>query len=214
MKSFKGYFKNICLVSFLPLLIFDKTLALIHDDVVMKENIRKVYQNEQQYLKARVSNDLHLLYSFQHPEYKNIISLEKFLTTGGYPKLDYFSVTEQNQKPQVYIQFRQFHFILHDIKIEKSFIDKDGRYAKFHIIHIMDIFLPIARGIPIRREMKSIDYWEKLDGNWFILNKVRLDPFAHISGAITKNPTAFPEEDADYIEILAGEIDNEKKDGE
>ncbi|MBI3584938.1 MAG: hypothetical protein HY096_13460 [Nitrospinae bacterium] len=126
-----------------------------------------IYQKELQYIKARVSNELDKLYSFQHPEYKTIISMDKFTSSGGSIQLDYSSITEQNPNPLVYIPPRQFHFILHDIKIEKAFIDKDGRYAKFHTIHIMSIFLPIAKGVPVKREMKSIDYWEKVNGEWF-----------------------------------------------
>ena len=106
----------------------------------------------------------------------------------------------QNPNPQVYIPPRQFNFILHDIKIEKFFIDKLGRYARFHTTQIMDIFLPMGRGIPVRREMKSIDYWEKINGEWFILNRVRHDTFTHISGAVTATPINLPEENAEYTE--------------
>lgn len=167
-----------------------------------------IYQKELQYIKARVSNELDKLYSFQHPEYKSIISMDKFSSARGYIQIDYSSVTEQNPNPRVYTPLRQFHSILHDIKVEKAFIDRDGKYVKFHTIHIMSIFFPFARGTPVRREFKSVDYWERVNGEWVILNKVRPDPFTHISGAATKNPINLPEEKAEYIEIPIKEIES------
>lgn len=174
-----------------------------------------IYKKELQYIKAKVDNDFNTSYSLQHPEYKAIISMDKFTSSGGTIQLDYSSITEQNPNPQVYIPPRQFHFILHDIKVEKAFIDKDGRYAKFHTIHVMSIFLPIARGVPVRREMKSIDYWEKINGEWFFLNKVRPEIFTHISGNTTKY-LSLPEVKAEYVEIPIKEIESaiEEKKGQ
>ncbi|OGI08783.1 MAG: hypothetical protein A3F80_08875 [Candidatus Melainabacteria bacterium RIFCSPLOWO2_12_FULL_35_11] len=172
------------------------------------KTLSAIYNKELQYLKAKVDNDFNSVYSFQHPEYKAIVTIDKFKASAGGLQLDYSSITEKNPNPQVYTPSSQFHSILHDIKVEKAFIDKDGRYAKFHTVHVMSIFLPIARGVPVRREMKSIDYWERVNGEWVILNKVRPAPFAHISGAATKNPINLPEEKAEYIEIPLKEIES------
>lgn len=190
------------------------TCSSIPKQKVWKIDVKGVYTKEMQYIKARVSNELDKLYSFQHPEYKSIISMDKFSSARGYIQLDYSSLTEKNPNPQIYTPPRQFHFILHDIKVEKAFIDKDGKYAKFHTIYVMSIFLPIARGVPVRREMKSIDYWEKINGEWFFLNKVRPEIFTHISGNTTKY-LSLPEVKAEYIEIPIKEIESvfeEKKD--
>jgi hypothetical protein len=163
-----------------------------------------------QYIKAKVSNDFNILYSFQHPEYKAIIGMDKFTSSGGSIQLDYSSITEKNPNPQISIPPRQFHFILHDIKVEKSFIDKDGRYARFNTIHIMSIFLPMAKGVPVRREMMSADYWEKINGEWYFLNKVRPEIITHISGSTTKY-LSLPEVKAEYIEIPLKEYENDPK---
>jgi len=184
------------------------TCSSIPKQKMWKIDIKEVYQKELQYIKARVSNDFNTMYSFQHPEYKDIVTMDKFISSSGYIQLDYSSVTEQNPKPQVYTPLRQFHTILHDIKIEKVFIDKDERYAKFHTIHIMSIFFPFARGTPVRREFESAAYWEKVNREWVILNKVRPAPLSHISGAATKNPINLPEEKAEYIEIPIKEIES------
>jgi len=192
----------------LCILIFScKTPSPISKEDVMTKTAKEIYRKEVQCLKARVSNELDKLYSFQHPEYKTIIDIDRFKSSGGILQLDYSSITEKNPNPQVYIPPRQFHFILHDIKVEKAFIDKDGRYAKFHTVHVMSIFIPIARGAPVRREMKSIDYWEKINGEWFFLNKVRPEIFTHISGNTTKY-LSLPEVKAEYVEISIKEIES------
>ncbi len=183
------------------------TCSSIPKQKMWKIDIKEVYSKELQYIKSRVSSDINTLYFFQHPEYKTIIDVDKFKASGGSLQLDYSSITEKNPDPQVYIPPRQFHFVLHDIKIEKAFIDKDGRYAKFHTVHVMSIFLPIARGVPVRREMKSVDYWERINGEWYFLNKVRPEIFTHISGSTTKY-LSLPEVKADYIEIPIKEVES------
>ncbi|MBI5749431.1 MAG: hypothetical protein HZA00_09935 [Nitrospinae bacterium] len=152
-----------------------------------------------QYLKARVSNDLNTLYFFQHPEYKVIIDIDKFKSSGGEIQLDYSSITEQNPVPHVYIIPHQFPASVKDFRIEKCFIGKEGRYAKFNAIIVMNLFLPFVRG-PVEREARNIEYWEKVNGEWFVLNKVRPNP-SHISGAVTATPINLPEEKAEYIEV-------------
>jgi len=194
-------------ILFLCIFLSCKTILASELQTPNSELLKEVYQKELQYIKSRVSNELDTLYSFQHPEYKTIISMDKFISSGGSIQLDYSSVTEQNPAPQVSILPRQFHFILHDIKIEKAFIDRDGRYAKFHTVHVMSIFLPIARGVPVRREMKSVDYWERINGEWYFLNKVRPEIFTHISGSTTKY-LSLPEVKADYIEIPIKEVES------
>ena len=208
-KKFLYLVSYILLLAFCLLPLFSCKTPLKSQISNLKSQIlRGVYQKELQYIKARVSNELDKLYSFQHHEYKSIISMDKFSSARGYIQLDYSSVTERNPNPRVYTPLRQFHSILHDIKIEKAFIDRDGKYVKFHTIHIMSIFFPFARGTPVRREFKSVDYWEGVNGEWVILNKVRPDPFTHISGAATKNPINLPEEKEEYIEIPIKEIES------
>lgn len=199
-------------ITFLLLFSFFSCETLLKYEIQNpKSEIKEVYHKEVQYLKARISNDLNTLYFFQHPEYKAVISLDKFVSANGYLRLNYASVTEQNPLPQIDVPLRQFPAIVKDFRIEEYFMDKNGKYAKFHIVLMVDIFLPITKGVPLENKVKDIIYWEKFNGEWVILNKVRSAPFAHISGAATKNPINLPEVKAEYIEIPIKEVEKPVK---
>ncbi|MBI3599349.1 MAG: hypothetical protein HY097_01750 [Nitrospinae bacterium] len=189
-----------CLLLIAYCLLFT-TCSSIPQQKVGKKDIEDVYHKEVQYLKARISNDLNTMYSLQHPEYKTVISLDKFVSESGYIQLNYSAITEKNPLPQIEIPIRQFPAVAKDFRIAKCFVDKKGKYAKFHIVLIMDIYLPITKGKPIESEVKDVIYWEKVNGEWFILNKARPNPLFHISGAVTTTPINLPEEKAEYIEV-------------
>jgi hypothetical protein len=201
---------------FLFIAVFFSCKTVINSELQTPNSklINEVYQKEAQYLKARVSNDFNTLYSFQHPEYRAIIDIEKFKSNRGNAQLDYSSVAEKNPLPRIFTPVSQFPVIFKDFRIEKFFIDKNGRYAKIQTIFIIDIIFPIAYSKPVEREVKNIDYWENLDGEWFILNKVYISPSSHISGAVTTAPINFPEEKAEYIEIPINEIESDKESGQ
>jgi hypothetical protein len=150
---------------------------------------------EDAYFNKRLKNDLKGAYEFQHPVYKEKISLEEFLyfegrlvtnyrngtaahiSGGMIPSLDF--IKKHSTKKDVLGFPRPYHFkwypnphvIVQRYTLEQISISEDGKYAMVEVmLKGRERLNPaLVRGdIAFDMARRHVDYWEKVDGKWAI----------------------------------------------
>jgi hypothetical protein len=156
-----------------------KTLAKLEDD----------------FFKKRLSSDLKGAYNYQHPAYKEKISIEEFLYFEGRVASDYRNGAQahisgsmipplkhikNNPGKRDVLGFpRPYHYKWYTnpfVKVQRYTLDRisiseDGRYAMVEImLKGRERLNPaLVRGdIAFDMARPHIDYWEKVDGKWVI----------------------------------------------
>lgn len=182
-------------------------------DVLLKE-AKLLNHAGSQYLDARLQNQWKAIYEFQHPEFQKTISFEEFQYFNGSVVINYREdknfhisgaptpppVEEIKKNPfrtnpftdlPVSPTYRLIPNILTDItshKLEGVFIDDSGTIGKVAIsLKVETSMPPIFRApdLKMKEDIMYIDYWEKVNGKWF-LAIMKWFPEFHISGVVPK----------------------------
>ncbi len=227
MCSIKKITSYLLSVMILLATISGKSWGQASDEVLKEAKILAKIENV--YFKKRLNNDLEGVYQYQHPVYKEKISLEEFqyfegrvvsdyregmeahISGGMLPPIDFIKKNPTKRDPlgfprPSYYQWYSNPFItVKSYSLERISISKDGKYAKAEItIQGEEQLNPAAVRANIRFDIERphVDYWEKVDGQWAITVLVKNDS---ISGARTVYRFVPNNNDAwqkmDYIEI-------------
>lgn len=218
-----------CLLGAMFVLVFvsGKSWGQVSDQVL--KEAKTLAKLEDGYFKKRLNNDLKGVYQYQHPAYREKISLEEFLyfegrleldyrnsapahiSGGMIPALDYIKKNYSKRdvlgfpRPSRYKWFMTPFITVKDYSLERISISEDGQYAKVEIkLKGRERLNPvIIRGdLAFDMNRPHIDYWEKVDGQWVI---TVLSDNSAISGA-KKTPYFIPNNNdawgkMDYIQI-------------
>ena len=212
---------------FLLVVISEKSWGQVSDEVL--KEAKKLAKIEDGYFKKRLNNDLKGAYQYQHPAYKEKISLEEFLYFEGRVVSDYRKGVETHisggmlpsikyikknytkrdalgfGRPSYYQWFANPFITVKGYSLERISISMDGKYAMAEItVKAEEQLNPAAVRANIRFDIKRshIDYWEKVDGQWAI-TVLAYNPT--ISGARTASRFTPNNNDAwqkmDYVHI-------------
>jgi hypothetical protein len=178
---------------FLLLVVSEKSWAEVSDEVL--KEAKTLAKREDDYVKKRINNDLKGAYQFQHPAYKEKISLEEFLYYEGRLISDYREGTQAHisggmipslehikkhprkrdalgfHRPSYYKWFVNPFIKVKNYSLERISISEDGKYAMTEIMLKGSERLnpALVRGdISFDMKRSHIDYWEKVDGQWMI----------------------------------------------
>ena len=162
------------------------------------EEARVLAEKEANFVNARIKNDWEKIYDVQHPNFRKKISMDEIRFFEGWAPYDYREQAKINAhisgffKPTwAYIKknpnkvdplgfpvprkyrWSQNPFItIKGHSLENISISKDGKYAKVKVmLEGTDRVNPAAtRGLMLAYDSKHslTDYWEKVDGSWFI----------------------------------------------
>ena len=163
-------------------------------DSVLKE-AQELKKLEHEYFNKRLNNDLRGAYQYQHPKYKEEITVEEFLyfegrLASGYrngvlghisggmlPPLAYIKKNFKKKdalgfpRKHFYKWFYNPHIKVKKYELEKISISKDGKYAMVKImLKGRERINPALVRTDISFDMTRphVDYWEKVDGKWAI----------------------------------------------
>ncbi len=177
----------------LTLVVSEKSLAQVSDEVL--KEAKTLAKLEDEYFNKRLKNDLKGVYQYQHPAYKEKISLEEFLyfegrLVSGYregmqahisgvmiPPLDYIMKNPVKRdvlgfpRSSRYKWFENPFITVKGYTLERISISEDGNYAMTEImLKGRERLNPaLVRGdISFDMKRTHIDYWEKIDGQWVI----------------------------------------------
>jgi len=177
-------------------------------DAVLKE-AQELKQLENEYFNKRLNNDLRDVYEYQHPRYKEEISVEEFLyyegrLVSGYrdgvlghisggmiPPVNYIKKNFKKNdalgfpRKSYYKWFYNPFIIVKRYELEKISISKDGKYAMVKImLKGRERINPalVREDISFDMTRPHVDYWEKVDGKWAI---TVLADSSTISGGMT-----------------------------
>lgn len=170
-----------------------KSLGQVSDEVL--EEAKTLAKLEDDYFKKRLNNDLNGAYQYQHPAYKEKISLEEFLYFEGHLISEYrngmqahisgvmippLEVIRKNPgkrdvlgfpRPSRYKWFVNPFIVVKGYSLERISISEDGQYAMVEInLKGTERLNPaLVRGdIKFDINRPHIDYWEKVNGKWVI----------------------------------------------
>jgi len=170
-----------------------KSWAQVSDEFL--NEAKKLAKLEDNLFKKRLNNDLDGIYEFQHPAYKEKISLEEFLyfegrvvtgyrdgsmahiSGGMIPNLDFIKKNPRKRDALGFPRpFRYRWFLNPFIEVKRYSLDRisiseDGKFAMVEIvIKGRERLNPVLiRGdISFDMARSYVDYWEKVDGKWVI----------------------------------------------
>ena len=214
-------------VMFLLVASSEKIWGQVSDEFL--KEAKSLAKLENDYFKKRANHDLKGAYKYQHPIFKEKISVEEFLYFEGRVTTEYRKTTEAHisggmipsveyikknhikrdplgfPRPSYYQWYQNPFITVKDYSLDRISISTDGKYAKAEItIEGEEQLNPAAVRGNIRFDIKRphIDYWQKVDGQWVI---TVLAKNSSISGARTAYRFTPNNNDAwqkmDYIEI-------------
>ena len=170
-----------------------KSWAQVSDEFL--NEAKKLAKLEDNLFKKRLNNDLDGIYEFQHPAYKEKISLEEFLyfegrvvtgyrdgsmahiSGGMIPNLDFIKKNPRKRDALGFPRpFRYRWFLNPFIEVKRYSLDRisiseDGKYAMVEIVlKGRERLNPVLIRGDISFDMARpyVDYWEKVDGKWVI----------------------------------------------
>ena len=161
------------------------------------EEARVLAEREAMFVNARLKNDWEKIYDFQHPGFRKKISIDEIRYLEGWAAYDYreqskinahisgfftptlaFMKKNPNKKdplgfpvPRKYSWSKNPFIEIKRHTLKNISISKDGKYAKVKVtLEGRERINPIlARGLyEFDSEYSLTDYWEKVDGSWFI----------------------------------------------
>jgi len=178
---------------FLLVVVSEKSWGQVSDQFL--NEAKTLAKLEDDYFKKRLNNDLKGAYQYQHPAYREKISLEEFLyfegrveseyrnsvqahlSGGVFPPLDYIKKNHSKRdvlgfpRPSFYKWFENPFIKVKDYSLERISISEDGKYAMVEItLKGRERLNPALIRGHMEFDMKRhhIDYWEKVDGKWSI----------------------------------------------
>lgn len=168
------------------------------------DEAKKLYALEETYFQKRMANEWQAIYDFQHPAYRQKISLEEFQFFDGRATIDYRKIAEQHVSGAYLLPSKEYikqnpgkkdilgfptpriyRFVANPLvtiesqSINKISIGKNKKYAKVAYTLFGEEMLDpgLVRGIlKFHVEIPLTDYWEKVEGRWVI--------------TVLKNPTS------------------------
>ena len=173
--------------------ISEKSWGEVSDDVL--KEAKTLAKLEDDYFKKRLDNDLKGAYQYQHPAYKEKISLEEFLYFEGrlisnyrtgmqahisgvmIPTLEHIKKNTGKRdvlgfaRPSRYKWFENPFIKVKRYSLEQISISEDGKYAMTEIMLTGRERLnpALVRGnIVFDMKRTHIDYWEKVNEQWVI----------------------------------------------
>ena len=180
-------------VLFLLVVVSEKSWGEVSDEVL--KEAKTLAKLEDDYFKKRLDNDLKGAYQYQHPAYKEKISLEEFLYFEGrlisnyrtgmqahisgvmIPTLEHIKKNTGKRdvlgfaRPSRYKWFENPFIKIKRYSLELISISEDGKYAMTEILlKGRERLNPaLVRGnIVFDMKRTHIDYWEKVNGQWVI----------------------------------------------
>jgi hypothetical protein len=212
---------------FLLVFVAEKSWGQVSDEILQEAKLLEKLEGD--YFKKRLKDDLKGVYQYQHPAYKEKISLEEFLyfegrlessyrekaqvhiSGGMLPSIDYIKKNPSKRdvlgfpRPSHYKWFQNPFIKVKGYSLQQISISEDGKYAMTKIIlkgreKINPALIREDFSFDMKRD--HIDYWEKVEGQWMIT--VLVDS-SSISGSrktlyfIPNNNDAWQK--MDYIEI-------------
>jgi hypothetical protein len=178
---------------FLLVVVSEKSWGEVSDEVL--KEAKTLAKLEDDYFKKRLDNDLKGAYQYQHPAYKEKISLEEFLYFEGrlisnyrtgmqahisgvmIPTLEHIKKNTGKRdvlgfaRPSRYKWFENPFIKVKKYSLEQISISEDGKYAMTEIMLTGRERLnpALIRGnIVFDIKRTHIDYWEKVNGQWVI----------------------------------------------
>ena len=178
---------------FFLVVVSEKSWGQVSDEVL--EEAKTLAKLEDDYFKKRLDNDLKGAYQYQHPAYKEKISVEEFLyfegrlisnyrkemqahiSGGMIPPLEYIKKNTGKKdalgfaRPSRYKWFENPFIKIKRYSLEQISISEDGKYAMTEIMLTGRERLnpALIRGnIVFDIKRTHIDYWEKVNGQWVI----------------------------------------------
>jgi hypothetical protein len=178
---------------FFLVVVSEKSWGKVSDEVL--EEAKNLAKLENDYFKKRLDNDLKGAYQYQHPAYKEKISVEEFLYFEGRLILNYREGVQAHisgvmiptlehikkntgkrdvlgfPRPSRFKWFVNPFINVKGYSLEQISISKDGKYAMTEIMLTGRERLnpALVRGnIAFDMHRTHIDYWEKVNGQWVI----------------------------------------------
>ena len=178
---------------FLLVVVSEKSWGEVSDEVL--KEAKTLAKLEDGYFKKRLNNDLKGAYQYQHPAYKEKISLEEFLYFEGrlisnyrkgmqahisgvmVPTLEHIKKNTGKRdvlgfpRASRYKWFENPFIKVKGYSLERISISEDGKYAMTEIMLTGRERLnpALVRGdIAFDMKRTHIDYWEKVNGQWAI----------------------------------------------
>ena len=177
----------------LLVVVSEKSWGLVSDEVLKEAKI--LAHLEDDYFKKRLNNDLKGVYQYQHPAYREKISVEEFLYFEGrliseyrngmqahisgvmLPSLEHIKKNTTKKdvlgfpRPSRYKWFENPFIKIEGYTLERISISENGKYAMTEIMLTGTERLnpALIRGdISFDMKRSHIDYWEKVNGKWVI----------------------------------------------
>ena len=185
----------ICVIFFAGIVPLAQAEEIAQSQLI--EEARVLSEREAIFVNARIKNDWEKIYDFQHPNFKKKISMDEIRYFEGWAAYDYreqskinahisgfftptlaFMKKNPNKKdplgfpvPRKYSWSKNPFIEIKRHTLKNISISKDGKYAKVKVtLEGRERINPIlARGMyEFDSEYSLTDYWEKVDGSWFI----------------------------------------------
>ena len=164
---------------------------------LLTEEAAVLFDREKQLLNARIKVEWEKIYSFQHPEFRDKISIDEIRYFEGWVEDDYRKIAKQNahisgsfvptldfikknpykKDPLGFPVVRRYKFSedpflkVKSYSLEKISISTDGKYAKVRTMlkGRQRLNPAIVRGnFEFDAQYPLTDYWEKVKGDWVI----------------------------------------------
>ena len=173
----------------------------------LREEARKLYKVETNFVQKCLANDFKGIYSFQHPTYRDNVSFDEFVFFDGKAMFDYrsdyrarvsggyvlpsFEYIRQNKGKKDILGFptpRKYKLTtnplvdIREVIIKSIDVSQDKKYAKVNSRYKGKMMLEpgIHHGLmKIPFDVAMIDFWENVNGQWFI---TLMKSTANISG--------------------------------
>jgi hypothetical protein len=184
----------------------------------------KLAKLEVDYFQKKIQNDWKALYVYQHPKFREHISVEEYqffdgrvlynyreetahhVSGGTTPSLDYIKKNPQKKDalgfshPRKYQWFPNPFIVIQGYKLKRVSISEDCNFAMVEVeLHGIEKLNPaVVRGdIQFDIKKRHIDFWEKVAGEW----KISLLADAQAVSGGTKVPYFIPNSNAAWGKI-------------
>ena len=193
--NYSGNVLIICVIFFVVMVTSTQAEEIIESQLI--EEARTLAEKEAIFVNARIKNDWGKIYDIQHPNFRKKISRVEIKYLEGWAAYDYreqgkanahisglFNPTVAFMKknpnkldplgfpvPRRYRWSKNPFIEVKRHSLENISISKDGKYAKVKVmLEAKEKINPaLIRGLFVYDSKHSLtDYWEKVDGSWFI----------------------------------------------
>ena len=193
--NYSGNVLIICVIFFVGMVTSTQAEEIIESQLI--EEARTLAEKEAIFVNARIKNDWAKIYDIQHPNFRKKISRVEIKYLEGWAAYDYreqgkanahisglfnptvaFMKKNPNKKdplgfpvPRRYRWSKNPFIEVKRHSLENISISEDGKYAKVKVMleGREKLNTALARGLfQFDSKYTLTDYWEKVDGSWFI----------------------------------------------